>query len=737
MKSIVHPSQKSSAQTKPPFANHRAYWTAIWLASLACGGVVSAQTNSPSATPTTPGSGSSTNATKLENVTVYGQLEEARNKIVADLGANSYTIGTNQLVAQAQGVNAPLSQTLLRMPGVAQDSFGQVHVRGEHANLQFRINDVILPEGITGFGSALDSRFISTLSLLDGTLPAQYGFRTAGIVDIHTKSGAFDQGGDFSLYGGSFDTIQPSFQYGGHDGKLDYYFTGSYKHTALGIENPTPSADPIHDKSDQFTGFGYMSYLLDDTSRITLMLSGSHDYFQIPNNPGQTFAEDPNNPGNPFPITGGTTNSANLNENQTEQNYYGVVAYQKTLGDLNFQLAEFTRYSSLLFRPDTTGDLFFNGVASRADNSITTQGLQGDASYDLNPNHTLRGGFQFSASKAISDTTTAVFDVNPPPTTGPVNIVDNNSKWGYLYGFYAQDEWKLTDKWTLNFGGRFDVSQQFLNEIAFEPRINTVYKPTEKTALHAGYAYYFTPPPLESVQQGTVAKFNGTSNEAASQQNDPVKSEYAHYFDVGISQTVVKGLQVGLDGYYKIARNLLDEGQFGSALIETPFNYHHGEIFGAELSATYKKDGFSAYANFAYSRARAHDIDSAQFTFDQATLDYIKNSNIFLDHNQTFTGSVGVSYAWNHTLIYTDLIYGNGLRADGDVPNGRKLAAYSPWNMGVQHDFKVGGSQLTARLDVVNVLDQVYELRDGTGVGVGAPQFGSRRAVYGTISYAF
>jgi len=266
------------------------------MASLACGPAASAQTNSPPTVTGAPRSDASTNATRLEDVTVFGKLDEARNKIADRLGASSYTVSSAQINAQAQGANASFNQVLLRAPGVTQDSFGQVHVRNEHAFLQYRINDVILPEGITGFGSELDSRFVDSLELVTGTLPAQYGLRNAGVVDIHTKSGAFNNGGEVSLYGGSYDTVRPSFEFGGKDGKLNYYYSGSYLHTGLGIENPTGSSSPVHDDSDQFKGFAYFSYLLDDTSRLSLILSGSHSYFQIPNDPNPdsgSFATDP------------------------------------------------------------------------------------------------------------------------------------------------------------------------------------------------------------------------------------------------------------------------------------------------------------------------------------------------------------------------------------------------------------------------------------------------------------
>ena len=44
---------------------------------------------------------------------------------------------------------------------------------------------------------------------------------------------------------------------------------------------------------------------------------------------------------------------------------------------------------------------------------------------------------------------------------------------------------------------------------------------------------------------------------------------------------------------------------------------------------------------------------------------------------------------------------------------------------------------LKIRFDVVNILDKIYELRDGSGIGVGAPQFGQRRGFYGTVAYDF
>jgi len=42
----------------------------------------------------------------------------------------------------------------MQAPDVAQDSFGQFHVRGEHNGLQYRLNGIVLPEGISVFGQS-------------------------------------------------------------------------------------------------------------------------------------------------------------------------------------------------------------------------------------------------------------------------------------------------------------------------------------------------------------------------------------------------------------------------------------------------------------------------------------------------------------------------------------------------------------------------------------------------------
>ena len=686
---------------------------------------------SASASPTPSATAEPGTATAEQVVVTSQELDISREQIVPSLGATRYTVGPDRLDSQAQGQNAPFNQTILRFPGVAQDSFGQLHVRGEHANLQYRIDDVLLPESIPGFGQELATRFADNISLMTGALPAQFGFRTTGVIDIHTKNGAVFTGDEASIYVGSFDTIRESFERGGVMGKFSYYFTENYLHDGIGVENPTRSSSPIHDNTDQYKFFGYFSDIIDETSRVTLLVSANHSDFEIPNNPGQPPA---------FKDMGRSTfNSAKLDENQSEDNAYEILTYQKKAGDLNFQASIFNRFSSILFRPDNVGDLIFNGVASRVDRGILSNGAELDSSYKLNDEHTLRAGFIFTEQHATVDTATLVFPVDSngnQTSTTPQRIVDNNDKYGYFYGFYLQDEWKPFEQLTINFGGRLDLVNAFADENQLSPRLNVVYKPWDWTTLHAGYARYFTPPPLEAVPQSTIAKFTGTTNASAITLDSAVTAERAHYFDAGMTQKIMEGFNVGLDGFYKSSHSTLDEGQFGQALILSSFNYKRGEIYGGEFTSSYDHGPFSAYGNLAYEWARGTHWSSAQFLFAPDEFAFVKNHWIFLDHDQRFTGSAGASYTWNDWKIASDFLYGNGLRHA--FVNSRKLPAYETVNVSLQRRIKVTEkTSVVVRLDVVNLLDKIYELRDGSGIGVGAPQFGQRRGFYGTIAYDF
>ena len=221
------------------------------------------------------------------------KFDEGRDNLSPRLGASPSTSTARRSKSMPQGLDTPINKVLLQAPGVSQDSAssGDIHVRNEHANVQYRINGITLPDGISGFGNVLDTNFIGSVAVITGALPAQYGLRTSGIVDIQTKSGnSLKQGGTANIEGGSRETLTPSLDYGGRSGNTEYFFAGRGFTSSEGIENPTPALNAIHDRTGQGNFFSYTSTVLDDFTRLSTIFGNTTIRYQIPNNPGQSFA---------------------------------------------------------------------------------------------------------------------------------------------------------------------------------------------------------------------------------------------------------------------------------------------------------------------------------------------------------------------------------------------------------------------------------------------------------------
>jgi outer membrane receptor protein involved in Fe transport len=660
------------------------------------------------------------------------KLDDSRNKLSPQIGASSYSFNKEDIENLPQGQMTPLNQVLLRSPSVAQNSYGQLHVRGDHGNLQYRINGVMLPAGIASFGQTLDTHFADKIDFMTGTLPAQYGYNTAGVVDIKTKSGAFANGGYSEVMVGGNNTVGLNQQISGSKDNLNYYLSATYLQNNRGIESPTAAKNPIHDNTNQDKVFGYFSYLIDAVTRFSVIVGNADNNFQVPNNPNQ-----PSN----YTLNGfDGFNSSNLNEKQSESSKYAIASLQGISdSEVGYQVSAFTKYSDLKFRSDYVGDLIFNGIASDIDRSSFTNGLQGDFNYDLNESNTLRSGFFFSDDAVKSGSNSAVFAVDADgnqTSSDPFRISNDSVKHSQLYGLYLQNEWKALEKLTINYGVRFDASASYAHESQISPRFGGVYDLSKKTKIHAGFSRYFTPPPTSLISSTTLSNFQNTTNASENLTNDKVRAERTNYYDIGVTHKVTPNLNVAFDAYYKQIKNLLDEGQFGNALIYTPFNYQRGKVYGAEFTADYHKDNFSSYFNLATLKAYGKNVISGQYLLGNDELNYISKNYVNLDHAQTYTVSAGVSYTFYKTKYSADAIYGSGLRT-GDN-NLNTMPSYLQTNLSVSKDFTAYGiGKFNTRVAVINLLDKNYQLHDGSGIGVAASQYGPRRTLYLTVSKSF
>jgi outer membrane receptor for ferrienterochelin and colicins len=690
------------------------------------------------------GSGADTDNGELATVVVTARrLNEARSQIETQTGASTYTIDSSAIAATPGGENVQLNQVLLQAPDVVQDSFGQLHVRADHNDLQYRLNGIILPEGISVFSQTLSPRLISSLSLITGALPAEYGLRTAGIIDLTTNSGLLQPGGEVSVYGGSHSTFQPAGEYGGSVGSFSYYLAADYKQNDLGIESPDGSSNPLHDHTTQIHAFAYLEKIVDEDDRLSFIFGNSDDEFEIPNQRGLQ-------PTLGYEVFGQSEFLSDyLNETQHELAQYGILSWQHAAGPLNWQTSLSVRYTSLHFSPDWIGDLLYNGIAQDAFKDDTALAWQTDGSYKLSEVHTVRAGFYVQHDSATSETSSWVLPINAQgmqTSDIPLTIPDNGTQTQQIESAYLQDEWRPWTPLTINYGLRFDHYDGYSSGSQLSPRLNFVWQLEEGTTVHGGYSRYFTPPPFELVASETFTKFAGTSAlpPGSVTLDTPPVAERSNYYDAGVQQKLLDNtLTLGVDTFYEQAQHLIDEGQFGAPIILTPFNYRYGLLGGLELTGNYSVKNFSLYGNLAFQAAHGKDVESSQFNFTQQQLDYISDNYIHLDHEGRVSASAGTSYLWLGTRLSLDAIFNTGLRedlqlADGaDIPNGTHTPSYTQINVGASHEFHVRGTVITPRFDIINVTDKVYEIRSGTGIGVFAPQYGPRRGFFGGVAWTF
>ena len=146
----------------------------------------------------------------------------------------------------------------------------------------------------------------------------------------------------------------------------------------------------------------------------------------------------------------------------------------------------------------------------------------------------------------------------------------------------------------------------------------------------------------------------------------------------------------------------------------------------------------SAYANLSFTSARGKGIETGQFNFEQDELDFINSHWVHLDHEQSLSASAGASFRFAESLtLSADALYGSGLR--NGFANTEHLPSYTTFNLALAKSFNFGPGfgKLDTRVALLNLFDRIYQLRDGSGIGVGAPQFGMRRTLYVGASKPF
>src|SRR4029079_2710756 len=167
--------------------------------------------------------------------------------------SETYSVSRKDIEALPKGNNSEVFEVLATVPSVAYGALKQTHIRQDHANQQFRIDGIPIPDTVSGsFADIVPPRAWERADMILGGMEAQYGNKTTLLVDITSKSGTKPGFGSMQVFGGSNETLNPSFEYGGTVGeKFRYYALDSFITTNRGLEPPTLGYTNNHNQSEK------------------------------------------------------------------------------------------------------------------------------------------------------------------------------------------------------------------------------------------------------------------------------------------------------------------------------------------------------------------------------------------------------------------------------------------------------------------------------------------------------
>lgn len=671
--------------------------------------------------------------------------------------SETYSVSRKEIEVLPRGNNNAAYEVLETVPSVAYGALGQTHIRQDHANQQVRIDGVPIPDGVSStFSDLITPRMWERADIILGGMEAQYGNKTAMVLDITSKSGTKPAFGSLQTFGGAFDTVVPSFEYGGAVGeKLRYYALNSYTTTSRGIEPPTFDRPPFHDQSEQNQTYLRGDYQKDNRNSFSWLYLGALAKFQIPTQPGLAVntdvlgllqAQDPAyNPVAPQAV----------NQNQKENTQYSHLVWRHDADSSNFfQLAGFFRHAYANFDTDPFNVLAYTPDAEEPFSAASQKrrafsgGLRLDYTWLPLQDHLVKWGAQLQYTEARNSTLLYAFDRDPGTglPVGPVitRQATNVNEQG-RQEVWLQDQWTPGDDWTFNLGVRFDQIEGFYDEGQVSPRVGVTYKLNRANVFHAYYGRLFTPP---NVEQIAFTNLNTQGTTAAPE--DPTftspRSERSDYYEVGSWHALGRWATLELAAYYKRSHYQSDAGQFGSTPLLNFFAFQWGWQMGIDGALKVQVgDNLTFRGNVAWGRCKGNGLQSGQYLLDTKEItDINSQGGVFCDHSQLMTSSAVASYRLSdRTTVTGQMLYGSGLRTaanEGALTNSGHFQSHTVYNASITHVIPLPWQKqkLLLGFDVINMFDQQYFINRGEGsIGLGIPHVGQQRSLFGRVQWFF
>ena len=517
------------------------------------------------------------------------------------LRSGGSAVFTGSQLAHSPAANN-LSNVFLQLPSAARGSNGQIHINGDHGDINYYLDGVPLPQALNRvIGSEVDPSDVGFLDVIEGAFPAKYGGKFGAVVNIATVSGTGSPGGSLETTLGSYghdevDLVQHD-RFGRGGG-----ITVAVRSSRLGWALDPPVRSDNHNSGSTSNAFVRVTMPTGAGDTINVDLSHAYQTFQIP--PDTSNGTPP------------TTDDV-----ETQNDSFLALSYVHpigTRGTLTF--GPTMKVSAIQDFPDLSNDFAAaagdncSGADPTAPSSClfaartnrSARDIGAFASYGLlSGRHSIETGATYDA-----ETVTKLYDIllqpdnylNPGSTT-PTSIVDNHPNVAHSSGAYVQDGWQMSQAYRLDYGLRYDeftiFSDDFRNGYSqVSPRVKLTRLLSERASVYAYYGRLFTPFSFENVSPSVAAQINPGSGLAF----DLLPARESLYevggaFPIGAARASWKVA-------HKSLVDVIDDAQVGATNIHQDINFGDGRADFQVLMLQFPhEDGSRDYISLTHSRA--------------------------------------------------------------------------------------------------------------------------------------
>ncbi|HKZ81444.1 MAG TPA: TonB-dependent receptor [Pyrinomonadaceae bacterium] len=550
-------------------------------------------------------------------------------------------------------------------PGFVTDDNGRMHPRGSESQVQYVVDGVPVTDNLSAiFSTSLDARTLRSVEVLTGGIPAEFGDKLAGVINVNTRSGLEGptQGG-ISLSGGSFSMGEVAADFSTHTKKFGF-LTNLSSTTSQRYLDP-PTIDNFHNFGRTGKGFFRLDYQFDTNNSLRGVITFGGSNFQVPNRLGQELA--------------GQDQRERLRDNSQNVTYQHIFS-TSALAQLSF----FHRESKvkLTSNPLSTPVVAFQDRKLQNYGGIASVGMtRGSHNIKFGGQVTitpLAEHFRFYPTVTFANLIDEDGNVLPNPindfeVTNP--FVFSGQRTGRTLSGYVQDRFTLFKNFTLDAGVRYDNYRLLIKEQAVSPRLGVAYYiPQTRTTVRASYNRFFQPPPAENLLLASSREAAAISPIVVLQGVNtvlPILPDKEHAFELGAQQLLTDRFRLNLTVYQKRIENFSDKDQFFETGVIFPIAISSGRVTGEELRLESTDiHGFHAFASYANATAYGvTPINGGLFLGEDPSDLFISGLRFANDHDQRNSLQFQLSYNHRRSGLYAIF---NG-RYDSGVPTDVEL----------------------------------------------------------------